>query len=111
MKQSKIYCRQAFAASTLRPLHQVYGKMLNYMNKCVHLPKMVPLKSGCKGVRGVWVFGVYGEVLWIWKLMGKAPPSWDHTYQTFAHAPHLLYGTLRGSRSMDGVGCMVGCAI
>ena len=37
----------------------------------MHLPKMVPLKKGCKGA---WVLGVYGEVLWIWKMMGKAAP-------------------------------------
>ena len=34
----------------------------------------------CKGARGVclvWVLGVYEEVLWIWKIMGMAPPTWD----------------------------------
>ena len=48
-QNNPIYNRQAFAASIVRPLHQGYEKMLNYMNKIVYLPKMVPLKWGCKG--------------------------------------------------------------
>ena len=53
-----IYIRKAFAASILRLLHQVYGKMLNYKNQNVHLPKIAPVKKGC---RGVWdVQGVLG---------------------------------------------------
>ena len=42
-----IYNRQAFEASILRLFHQVYEKMLNYMNKYLYLPKVVPLKQGC----------------------------------------------------------------
>ena len=49
-------------------------KMLNYMNKHVYLPKVAPLKHGCKGVRVVWVLGVCGEVIWKWKVMGRYPP-------------------------------------
>ena len=63
-----IYNRQAFTVSILRPLHQVYEEMLNYMNKHVYLTRMVPKKGGCKevgGVLGVWVLGVYGEIKWI----------------------------------------------
>ena len=46
--------RQAFKASIVRPLHQVYEKMLDCINQNVYLPKVVPLKWGCKE------FGVYG---------------------------------------------------
>ena len=49
-----IYNRQAFPASILRLLHQVYEKMLKYINKCLYLPKMAPLKWG---VRELEVFG------------------------------------------------------
>ena len=45
-KNNPIYNRQAFAASILRLLHQVYKKMLNYMNKCVYLSNMVPFEIG-----------------------------------------------------------------
>ena len=38
-KNYAIYNGQAFAASIMRPLHQIY----------VYLPKMVPLKWGCMG--------------------------------------------------------------
>ena len=75
-----IYCSQALTTFILRPLHQVYEKMLNYMNKHMHLLKATPLKWECKGAKGVclvWVLGVYEEVLWIWKVMGMAPPTWD----------------------------------
>ena len=40
----QIYYRQAFTASILRLLHQVYEKISDYMKKHVHLPKIVPLK-------------------------------------------------------------------
>ena len=47
-QNNPIYNGQAFVASILRPLHPVYEKMLNYLNKHVYLPRMVPLKWGCK---------------------------------------------------------------
>ena len=84
-KQIKtFYYRQAFAVSILRLLHQFYTKMLNYMNKHVYLPKMVPLGLGCKavwGVSSVLVLVVCGEGLFRWKGDGQGTPTWNHTYQ------------------------------
>ena len=52
---------------------------------------MVPLKWGCKGVRGVW--GGKMDV----ESDGEAPPTWDIlTNIEVAYAPHLLCGTLVG---------------
>ena len=47
-----IYNRQAFAASLLKLLHQVYEKILNCINQNVYLPKLVELKLECRGVLG-----------------------------------------------------------
>ena len=75
LKQSiiTIYPRQAFTASILRPLHQVYWKMLNHIKIKSILTKMAPLKYGfvrrrVRGIEGEWHFHV-GE--------GE-----DHTYQS-----------------------------
>ena len=38
--------------------------MLNYMNQNVYLPKMAPLKQGCRRVWGLW--GVWGG----WEVFG-----------------------------------------
>ena len=99
-----IYNKQHLTASILRSLHQVYEKILNYMNKCVYLPKMVPLKWGCKGVRGVWVCK---EVKWIWKVMGRDPSHGIYLPTLKFCVPHLLCGTLVGGSCMvlDGELC------
>ena len=71
-----IYNRQDFAASILRPHHQVYEKMLNYINKNVYISKMVSLKWG------VGEFGVCGKFLELVEGgMGKkeGTPAWDYT--------------------------------
>ena len=48
---------RTFAASILRPLHQVYQKILNYINENMYLPRIVPLKWD------VEEFGVCGKFL------------------------------------------------
>ena len=50
----------SFYSFILRLIHQVYEKMLNYINQKVYLRKMAPLKWGV-GEFGVYVvFGVCG---------------------------------------------------
>ena len=66
--------------------------MLNYINKSVYLPKMAPLKWGCRGVEGVWDVrvlevcgGYYGN-----KDKRKGTPTWDNTYQMKLHVTHTF---------------------
>ena len=47
-------------------------EMLNYINKNVYLPRMVPLKGGCMGVWGVQVFGEFIRVSRRWYGERKA---------------------------------------
>ena len=56
----------------------------------MNLPKMAPLKWGCRGVWGVWrAYGVSRG--WYGKKEGT--PAWDNTYQIeVAYAPILLCG-------------------
>ena len=88
-----IYNRQVFATSILRPLHQVYENMLNYMNKCVYLPKWHHWNGVVRGVRDVWGGKMDLE------SDGKAPPAWDIlTNIEVEHAPSfVLWFTIGGS--------------
>ena len=71
-----IYYRQAFIASILRLLHQVYEKMSIYINQVVYLPKVAPFKCGCRVVGVYVVLGVCREFIEIVEGgigKGKAP--------------------------------------
>ena len=56
---------------------------VNYINKSVYLPKMAPLKWGC---RGVWVLAVCGGITATLRVKGR-PHTWDNTNQ-MNHSTH-----------------------
>ena len=76
--------------------------MLNYLNKCVYLPKIVPLnwgvgELGCMGCLGS------GGIIEIEKVLWKAPHMGQHLPNEVACAPpNLLYGKLVGKANVRG---------
>ena len=112
MKKKEInpFIRQAFAASILRLFHQIYEKMLNYINLNVYLLKMVPLKwsvgdLGMYGVIGVW--GVYWDSGGWYGERGRHPHTGKYLPIEVVHASHLLCGVLIGEGSANVWGGLV----
>ena len=66
--------------------------MLNYLNKCVYLPKMVPLKHWCRGGWDVW--GIRGVQRGVWYDRGEneGSPAWEFLPMKLCMPPTVIVG-------------------